>query len=383
MKALFDKFLAVDEWVFYFIIIGIAVLVYLFFNWLAFEVRKRLLKKMPSRWLEILLNKRVGRRALLLIPTGVADHYAYLLGEYTVQVRHLLHLWYILLVILILFSVINAIIDIWESSEALNRRPVKGYLQIIKIVIAIWGLVVAAGLLTGQSPWSILTGLSALTAILMLVFRDTILSFVVNIQITSYDLLEKGDWIEVPDFGADGTVADIALHTVKILNSDNSVSIIPTYKLMEVGYKNWRRMSELGARRIMRSVIIDSTSVKIADENLIQTLKNNEITKDFAEEFISNETLSEMKSGEITNLLFFRKYLQWYLKQHQRIRNDLVQVVRLLQSNEAGLPLEVYAFSSETQTLKFEELQSEITEHIVALISLFGLRLFQKSNLEG
>ncbi len=375
----FLDFTSADKNLFIYIgILIIAIIAWAFIQAIAIKVVSKLVKKTATKFDDVILNKKFVRRVMFIFPTIVANRFAYLLGGSAAEVKVFLYVWYSLLATLIVFSAIDALIDIYEKNESLNKRPVKGYLQIIKIVIGFWALVVIAGIFTDQSPWSILTGLSALTAILMLVFRDTILSFIVNIQINSYDLVEKGDWIEVPAFGADGSVTDISLHTIKVQNGDNTISIIPTYKLMEVGYKNWRRIQELNARRIKRSLIIDISSIKTVDNEIFASLNEVKGIKPFLDEFVMSPEYRESTGIDVTNLMLFRNYIRWFLLKQERIRTDLNISARLLQPIESGMPLEIYAFTSETTFLKYEDFQAQLIEHIIASSRHFKIVLFQK-----
>ncbi len=371
---------AENSWVIYGGIVAIALIFYAILRVVAVKVIGKIVKKTATRFDDVILNRKFIGRTLLVLPSIVASKFAYIVGPNAADLREILYIWYTLLAVLIVFSAIDAVIEIWERSESLNRRPVKGYLQIIKIVIGFWALVVAVGLLTDQSPWSILTGLSALTAILMLVFRDTILSFIVNVQINSYDLVEKGDWVEVPAFGADGTVTDISLHTIKVQNGDNTISIIPTYKLMEVGYKNWRRIQELNARRIKRSLFIDTSSVREVDQELFAKLNEKKGIHEFLEEFLLGEEYTNSKDIDVTNLMLFRKYIAWFLRRQGKIRGDLQISARLLQPVESGIPMEIYAFTSETTFMQYEDVQAQIMEHIIASAKYFGVVIYQKQS---
>lgn len=380
MKEFSAWFGTENSWLVYAGIVAVSLVLYIILRAVAVKVIGKIVKKTATRFDDVILNKKFIGRTLLVVPTAVASRFAYVLGPSAAEVREILFIWYTLLAVLIVFSAIDAVIEIWDRSENLNRRPVKGYLQIIKIVIGFWALVVAVGILTDQSPWSILTGLSALTAILMLVFRDTILSFIVNVQINSYDLVEKGDWIEVPAFGADGTVTDISLHTIKVQNGDNTISIIPTYKLMEVGYKNWRRIQELNARRIKRSLFIDTSSVREVDPELFAKLNEKKGIHEFLEEFILSTEYTSSKEIDVTNLMLFRKYIRWFLLRQEKIRGDLQISARLLQPVESGIPMEIYAFTSETTFMQYEDLQAQIMEHIIASARYFDVVIYQKES---
>jgi miniconductance mechanosensitive channel len=244
-----------------------------------------------------------------------------------------------------------------------------------------------AAIMLGKSPWGLISGIGAVTGILILVFKDTILSFVASIQITANNLLQIGDWVEMPQFGADGDVLEIALHTVRIQNWDKTIVTIPTYKFIEGSFKNWRGMLESGGRRIMRSIFIDQTSIKIVDDTLLSKIEEIDILKDY---LIQKKADIERENNEkkinskhiingrqMTNIGCFRAYILAYLKSNPNLRNDMSFMVRQLAPTPDGIPLQVYVFSRVIEWAPYEDIQADIFDHLLAAVPHFDLRVFQ------
>ncbi|MCH8328463.1 MAG: mechanosensitive ion channel family protein, partial [Candidatus Marinimicrobia bacterium] len=281
----------------------------------------------------------------------------------------------------------SAIGDYLEHSGYGRRYGVKSYVQLAKLILYIFGSLVIVAILIGRSPWVLISGLGALTAVLLLVFRDTILSFVASLQITSNNLVQVGDWIEMPAFGADGDVIDIALHSIKVQNWDKTVTVIPTHKLIESSFKNWRGMSQSGGRRIKRALYIDMSGIKLCNQetldrfaqiNLISTYVNerrDEVATYNRERDISAELL--INGRRLTNLGTFRAYIKAYLRSHPDINQGMTLLVRQLDPGPNGLPIEVYAFTSDTEWEKYEGIQADIFDHLLAVLPEFGLKVFQ------
>ena len=226
-----------------------------------------------------------------------------------------------------------------------------------------------------------------MTAVLLLIFRDTILSFIASLQITSNDLVRVGDWIEVPKFGADGDVIDIALHTVKIQNWDKTITVIPTHKLIDETFKNWRGMAQSGGRRIKRSILIDIESIRICDDALVERLKKIHLITDYVQDKLQEldeynaeqqiDTSSPVNGRRMTNIGTFRAYVVAYLRHHKRIHQQMTFLVRQLPPGPTGLPLEIYVFTNDTAWAKYEAIQADIFDHILAVVPEFDLRVFQ------
>jgi miniconductance mechanosensitive channel len=276
-----------------------------------------------------------------------------------------------------------------ESYPSAASRPIKGYLQVVALVAWITASVVVISILADRSPVVFLSGLGALTAVLMLVFRDTILSFVASIQIMSNDLIRIGDWVEMPQANANGDVIDIALHTVKIQNWDKTISAVPTHKFISESFKNWRGMKEAGGRRIKRSLNLDLVSVRFLTAEEIERLSRYELLRDYmrgkreeleawsrSRHMDDQEVIPEVR--QLTNVGTFRAYVMAYLKAHPRIHKDMTLMVRQLAPTAQGLPIEIYCFTNDTAWAVYEGIQGDIFDHLFAILSEFGLKTFQE-----
>jgi miniconductance mechanosensitive channel len=247
--------------------------------------------------------------------------------------------------------------------------------------------VLVIALLFKQSPFGILGGLGAMTAVLILVFKDTILGLVASFQISTTDMVRIGDWIEMPKYGADGDVIDVSLHTIKIQNWNKTISTIPTYALISDTFKNWRGMSDSGGRRIKRAVNIDITSIKFCTEEMIKRFSKFQYISEHVEkkkkelaEFneVNRFDISELVNGRhMTNIGTFRAYLEEYLRNHPKIHQDMTFLVRQLPPGEHGLPIEIYVFSNDQRWAQYEAIQADIFDHILAVLPMFDLRAFQ------
>lgn len=285
-----------------------------------------------------------------------------------------------------LLTAANAIYE--QDYPQAKARPIKGYVQILQIaVFAILAIVVTA-ILLDQDFTVFLGGVGAMSAVLLLVFRDTILSLVASLQITSNDMIRVGDWVEMPQFNADGDVIDVALHTVKIQNWDKTITTIPTHKFIEGSFRNWRGMQNSGGRRIKRAIFIDLNSVKFLTDKEIAHLSKYEFLQDYMAG--KNEELAtqgDRQSGgasvipnlrKLTNVGTFRAYVLHYLRKNSRIHQDMTLLVRQLASGSQGLPLEIYCFASDTRWAVYEDIQSDIFDHLIAILPEFALRVFQE-----
>jgi len=299
-------------------------------------------------------------------------------------------LFLILWISIITFNaILSAANDIYESSPSFSGVSIQGYLDIGKILIIIVGIIFSISLFTGKSPLVLLTGLGALMAILLLIFRDTILSIVASVQISSYDLVKEGDWIEVPSYGADGDVLNMSLHSIKVQNWDKTITVIPTYKLIEVGYKNWRGMQESGGRRIKRSISIDMGSIHFCDQQMLFEFRKIDLIRPYLETHLqgldqfqrehADSINSPLDGPQITNIEIFRAYIAAYLKRSDDIHQEgMTFLIRSLAPGRSGLPIEVYAFTKTTDWLEYENIQAEIFDHLLAAAPNFGLRVFQE-----
>ena len=293
------------------------------------------------------------------------------------------------------FTIVAIVLAIGSALDMANviynrrnhRRSIKGYLQVLKLVFFAIATILVIATLIDRSPLLLLSGLGALAAVLMLVFKDTILSLVASVQLNSNDMLRVGDWIEMPQLNADGDVIDIALHTVKVQNFDKTITTIPTWRMINESYKNWRGMQEGGGRRIKRSLLIDQTSVRFLTGEEREKMRRILLIDDYlaskAEELDRyNAQMVEagrdpINTRRATNLGTFRAYVQHYLENHPRIRQDMTVMVRQMQPTEGGLPLEIYAFSATVVWAEYEAIQADIFDHLLAILPEFDLSLFQ------
>jgi len=275
----------------------------------------------------------------------------------------------------------------YATSSIAQDRPIEAYVQITQIAIYVIGIVLFIATLTGQSPLLLLSGIGAITAVLLLVFRDTILSFVASLQMANYDMVRVGDWIEMPQYGADGDVIELSLHTVKIQNFDKTITAVPTHKLIEQPFKNWRGMQDSGGRRIKRSFFIDTNSIRFLEEADLDRLENFAVLRDYVRQkrkeiadfnksYASDPSLV-VNSRRMTNVGKLRAYLVGYLRQHPKIHKNMTLIVRQMAPTAEGLPIELYVFTNLTGWTEYEGIQSDIFDHIFAIVSEFGLSVFQ------
>lgn len=286
-----------------------------------------------------------------------------------------------------LSAALNLLNEIYQRRPAAANRPIKGYLQVVKILAYAAAVVLMAAALMERSPLLLLSGLGAMTAVLMLVFKDTLLSLVASVQLASNDMLRVGDWIEMPQLNADGDVIDISLHTVKVQNWDKTITTIPTQRLISDSFKNWRGMRQAGGRRIKRSLMIDQTSVRFLTDAERQALRRFALLDPYLDrkqaeiDAWNAELLAQgrdpVNTRRVTNLGTFRAYVQAYLQAHPRIAKDMTLMVRQLQPTPEGLPMEVYCFTATTVWTEYEGIQADIFDHLYAILPEFGLRVFQ------
>lgn len=356
-------------------ILLITVISYFFLKDILFRIIKRIVKKTKTTVDDILLSKTFLRRISYLAPLLILSQVTYLIPEYEKSFDKILSILLVFVFFISVGALLTSFSELSNKIEKLKERPIKSYIQVGKIILYSLMSMMILGIIVGQSILNILTGLGAFTAILILVFKDTILNFIASLQISSYDLVRVGDWIEVPKFGADGDVIDISLMIVKIQNFDKTITIIPTYKLIEETFKNWRGMTQSGVRRIKRSIFIDQRTIKFCSEELINKFLHIKRIKILAEEKKSLD--SDLFIKGITNIALFREYVKEYLSQKNEISNDFSFQVRQLPSTPEGLPIEIYAYATKTNFIEYEDLQAEIINHVLAILNQFELEIFQ------
>lgn len=366
-------------------ILCFSIFSYLFMRYIVIKALFHLFQKTSNTIDDILIENGLFNRLSYILPLIIFYNlFNSLIGDYLFINRLVLVLIAIVIVASI-NSLLNVISDIYNKSKYSSAINIKSYFQILRLLINLFSLIIIISILTGQSPFYLLSGIGALTAVLMLVFKDTILSFVSSIQINSNNLFKVGDWIEAPHFGADGDVVDIALHTIKIQNWDKTISIIPTHKLVDSSFKNWRGMSESGGRRIKRSLSIDMNSIKFCDQELIEKFKKINLISDYIDNKLSvidkHNTDVDMKSlingRALTNVGTYRAYIKAYLKNNKYIHDDMTFLVRQLSPTEKGLPIEIYVFSNNINWVEYEEIQSDIFDHLLSVLNEFELKVYQ------
>ncbi|XUU61697.1 mechanosensitive ion channel family protein [Erythrobacter sp. HA6-11] len=278
--------------------------------------------------------------------------------------------------------------ELYERNPRSRNRPIKGFIQVVKIAVLCGAAIIMISVLIDESPLLLLSGLGAVTAVLLLVFKDTILSLVASVQLTTNDMLRVGDWVEMPSMNADGDVIDISLHTVKVQNFDKTIAYIPTHRLVSDSYRNWRGMAESGGRRIKRALMIDQNSVRFMSDDEVTGLKRFRALKDYLDakkqeiaEWNASELAGEdaINARRITNIGTLRAYIIGYLKNHPKINDQgFTLLVRQLPPGPEGLPIEVYCFTTTTNWGEYEGIQADVFDHLLAILPEFDLRIFQE-----
>ena len=368
------------------LIIFLGILSYTFTRYLLLNWIFKIFRKTSNSFDDILIKTGFFDRLSYAIPIVIV----YVFMDYSSDYPPILYRTVLSLIILAVISSVNAFInsvnEFYSNSNLSKRLSIKSYLQVVKLIINILGIIIFIASLIGKSPVYLLSGIGALTAVLMLIFKDTILSFISSVQITSNDLFKVGDWVEAPQFNADGDVIDIALHTIKIQNWDKTITVIPTHKLIDSSFKNWRGMSDSGGRRIKRAIHIDMNSIKFCDDAMISRFSKIDIIseyidykkKDIKKYNQSKNCNNSLLNGRaLTNIGTYRKYISSYLENNSNINKGMTFLVRQLSPNSNGLPLEIYVFSNNTDWIKYEQIQSDIFDHLVASVKQFDLVLFQ------
>ena len=300
-------------------------------------------------------------------------------------VRNVAMGYMVLMLTMAVVSALSAANAIYARSEVARERPLKGFVQLLQIVVWIFGLLMIISAVLDRSPILLLSGLGAMTAILLLIFKDTILSLVASVQLTAQDMVRVGDWIEMPQFGADGDVVDVQLHTVKVQNWDKTITTIPTHRLISDSFKNWRGMSRSGGRRIKRALHIDLATVRFLSDDEAEHFRRFTLLEDYvagkfaalADYNARVEVKADVNRRRLTNLGTFRAYALNYLRNHPSIHRNMTLLVRQLAPGPEGLPLELYCFTNTTAWSQYEDIQSDIFDHLIAIAPEFGLKLFQ------
>ncbi len=373
----------------------LGVIVYYILKYFVIKIIKKIARKTSSKWDDILIENRVFQRMAFLVPALIIFALAPLilsdipnLGKIA---QTILKLYMVFIFMWVGSSFLNALNGIYQLYDIAKVKPIKGYLQVLKIFMYIIGAVIAISVLINRSPIPILTGMGVFSAIIVLIFKDTILGLVGSIQLSALDLVRPGDWIEMPKYNIDGIVIDMNLTTLKVRNWDMTIAAVPTYTLIAESFQNWRGMQESGGRRIKRSIRINMHSVKFCSPGMIEKFKKIQLISAYIEQKEQelreyNQTLqideSVMVNGRrLTNLGVFRVYMMAYLRANPRVNAEMAFLVRQLQPTETGIPLEIYVFSMVKEWAEYETLQADIFDHILAVVPEFELEVFQNRTL--
>ncbi len=345
------------------------------------------IKKNNSKWGKIFAERKVLHNLSQIVPAIIIYYFAPAFPRFTIWIEKIALFYIFAVIMLFLNALLNAANDIYQEFEVSKTRPIKGLTQVLKIIIFIVGGIALISILIDQNPLVVIGGLGALSAVLLLIFKDSILGFVAGIQLASNDMIRVGDWIEMPKYNADGDVIDIALNTVKVRNWDKTITTVPSYAFISDSFKNWRGMHEAGGRRIMRAVYIDTTSIQFCSDEMLERFKKIHYLTDYiiakekeieqynVEHSINTDT--KVNGRNLTNIGTFRIYIYNYLLNHPLVHKEMLIMVRQLQTEQSGLPLQIYCFTNDTKWAVYEATQSDIFDHIFAVAPEFGLRIFQ------
>jgi len=378
---------------------GLLLLAILVLSYIAYVVAKyfvlkgiaTIIGRTATQWDDVILKKQVFKRLAHLAPAIVIylsvsipfEGYDGLISF----INGLALIYMIIMGLLAIDALLNAALAIYQTYEVSNRVPIKGFMQVFKIIIYFASAIFIISILLNKTPIYLFSSLGALTAVLMFIFKDAILGFVAGIQLSANRMVSNGDWIEMPKYGADGEIIEIALTTVKVQNWDKTITTIPTYALISDSFKNWRGMSESGGRRIKRSINIDMNTIKFCTDDMLDRFSKIQYISRYIEEtkqeIIQNNKLQQVDPSSVvngirmTNIGTFRAYVKSYLHNHPMISKEMTLLTRQLAPTEHGLPIEIYVFSLDKAWANYEDIQADIFDHLFAVIPEFDLRVFQ------
>ncbi len=375
----------------YVFVIFLSVLANLVAKRVILSVVRSLVSRSRTDWDDVLVQRRVFTKLSHLAPALVL----YTLMPLALEGYDLLTslhisaaLLYIILVgVLVIDSFLNAAHDIYGTFEISREVPIKGFLQVLKILLYLVSGIFVLSIILNRTPFYFLSGLGALTAVLMLVFKDTILGLVAGIQLTANRMVAEGDWIEMPRYGADGSILEVTLTTVKVQNWDKTITTVPTCALISESFKNWSGMQESGGRRIKRALYVDMSSIRFCSEEMIKRFSSIQYISEYVEkkrtELAEHNRTAEVDDSSLangrrmTNIGTFRAYVEAYLKNHPMVSSEMTFIIRQLAPGEHGLPIEIYVFCKDTRWAHYEAAQADIFDHILAVLPEFDLRVFQ------
>jgi len=365
------------------IIIAVMILIAIGINWLVQSlyrwISKHSLRIRRTRWHPYLAKRKLGHHILLLVPGAVLyvlPHIAFEKGNEIIKILHRADIIYIIIVLMMIGNaVLLAFLDLYSTTDKNRSHPLHGLVQVLQVVLFFVGGIIIMAVLINKSPAVLLTGLGASAAVLMLIFKDSILGFVAGVQLSQNDMIRLGDWIQMPDGSANGNVEEITLNTVKVRNWDNTLTMIPPYTLVTTPFKNWRGMQESGGRRVDKNIYIDINSLQACSPESMRHIKESVPLMD---SWFSSLPEGYMPCSELTNIQMYRIYIEIYLRSHPDVNQALDIIVTQKEATAYGLPIQVYFFTREKAWSVYEKQQSDIFDHLITIVPTFGLNLYQR-----
>ena len=355
--------------------IGINWLIQSLFRWLS----KHNIRLIHSQWHPFLVKRKLGHHILLLIPgliLYILPHIAFERGTDIIRLLHRIDIIYMLIVIIMICnSLLLAFLDFYSTTDKNRRHPLQGLVQGLQVMLYFVGGIIILAVAIDKSPTVLLTGLGASAAVLMLVFKDSILGFVAGVQLSQNNMIRLGDWIQMPDGSANGNVEEITLNTVKVRNWDNTLTMIPPYTLVTTPFKNWRGMQESGGRRADKCIFVDLNTLEICSQDMMDDIRK---AVPLMDSYFKSLPSGSKPSGEMTNIQLYRTYIELYLRTHKDINTVLDIIVTQKEATAYGLPIYVYFFVKDKAWAPYERKQSDIFDHLMTMASEFGLRLYQR-----
>ena len=370
------------------ITITVAILIYIISRkWLS-KLLKKVVGKTKSTWDDILYDQGFFRKLASLIPPFTAYIVlTFITWEYKYVLRRLVDIWLIIVTLFIITSLLNEINKIYESYPVSKNRPITFFIQLIKVFLYTVVVITVVSVLVNKSPEHLIVGLSAFAAVLLLIFKDSILGFVAGIQLTSNNMIRIGDWIQMDKNNANGVVLEVNLYTVKVQNWDMTISMVPTYQLVSESFTNWRGMQESPGRRIMRSINIDIDSVHFLSHDEVVKFASSAFLKDYIDQMvaklgdINKDKITILDERKLTNIGIFRYYMDAWIEANPDINTNMTHMVRQLQPGPTGMPIQIYCFSAIQEWVTYEKVQADIFDHIMAVLPEFGLKVFEYKSM--
>lgn len=375
----------------------VAILVFLI-QYLVRNVIRKTLKKVSENsdytFFHYLLDNKFPHYLALIAPISLVKNTIDIIfvdfPKWVPIFNNLIDIYIIFALIKIMTSILYSCADLLREHPAYSEKPLDSYIQIIKLILYLFGAIILFSILTGKSPLVFFSAMGAMSAVLLLMFKDTIMGFVASIQVTTNDMVKIGDWVTIKKYGADGDVIEINLTTVKIQNFDKTITTVPTYALTSESFQNWRGMQQSGGRRIKRPIYIKQTSIRFLDDNELEHFKKIQGLKEYIEERNQEIHLHNQKTGankdlkvngrNLTNMGIFREYIEWYIGMHPHIHHEMTHIVRQLTPTDKGIPLEIYVFTNTTNWKEYEKIMSDIFDHLIASVKYFDLEIFEAAS---